>query len=64
MRLLPAIILLSWFSVGATNAEDGVGWQVGDRFPDLVLPSLDGREPLSVKSFRGRKVILHVFASW
>ena len=30
---------------------------------DLVLPSLDG-ESLSVASFRGKKLILHVFASW
>ena len=37
---------------------------VGQAFPDLVLPSLDDGRPLSLADFRGKKVILHVFASW
>ena len=44
---------------GATD----VGLDVGDRFPELVLPSLTG-EPTSIASFRGRKLVLHVWASW
>ena len=35
----------------------------GQPFPDLTLPTLDG-EPLSIAAYRGRKVVLHVFASW
>ena len=61
--------LLIALSLGATvmlfPAEtQGVGLDVGDRFPDLVLPSLDGGEPTSIASFRGRKLALHVWASW
>ena len=37
---------------------------VGEPFPDLKLPSLDDGAPLSVSAFRGKKIILHVFASW
>ena len=37
---------------------------VGNPFPDLVLPSLDGGRAMSIADFRGKKVILHVFASW
>ncbi len=37
---------------------------VGQAFPDLVLPSLDDGRPLSLADFHGKKVILHVFASW
>jgi cytochrome oxidase Cu insertion factor (SCO1/SenC/PrrC family) len=37
--------------------------EVGVPFPDLLLPDLDGR-PASVAQWRGRKVILHIFASW
>lgn len=36
---------------------------VGQPFPEIVLPSIDG-EPMSIAAFRGRKVALHVFASW
>ena len=36
----------------------------GRPFPALVLPSLGSGEPLSITDFRGRKVALHVFASW
>lgn len=37
---------------------------VGEPFPDLRLPALDGGDPLSIADFRGEKVVLHVFASW
>ena len=37
---------------------------VGKPFPNLVLPALDGGRAMSIADFRGKKVILHVFASW
>jgi hypothetical protein len=37
--------------------------EVGQPVPDIVLPSLDGR-PASLAQLRGKKVLLHVFASW
>jgi len=40
------------------------GLQIGDRFPEIVLPSLENGTPLSIASFRGRKLVLHVWASW
>ena len=39
------------------------GFAVGEPFPGLVLPDLDGT-PRSIADFRGGKVVLHVFASW
>lgn len=39
------------------------GFEAGEPFPTLTLPSLDGRA-LSVADFRGHKTIVHVFASW
>ncbi len=36
----------------------------GEPFPDLVLPSMTDGRPMSLADFRGRKVILQVFASW
>lgn len=46
----------------ASAAETGL--DVGNRFPELVLPSLADGDPLSIASFRGRKLVLHVWASW
>ena len=37
---------------------------VGEPFPDLAFPSLDDGTPARLSDFRGRKVMLHVFASW
>lgn len=37
--------------------------EVGKPFPSLVLPTLDG-SPSSVAAFRGRKLVLHIWASW
>jgi hypothetical protein len=38
--------------------------KVGQPFPALLLPSLADGSPISVESFRGRKLLLHQFASW
>jgi hypothetical protein len=37
--------------------------QIGEPFPDLALPDLNGA-PRSLAELRGQKVMLHVFASW
>ncbi len=37
---------------------------VGDLFPDLPFPSLEDGTPTRLSDFRGKKVMLHVFASW
>ncbi len=39
-------------------------FEVGRPFPPIVLPSAADGRPLSLADFRGRKTILHVFASW
>jgi hypothetical protein len=36
----------------------------GEPFPSLMLPSLKDGRPVSLTEFRGRKLVLHVFASW
>lgn len=38
--------------------------EVGQKFPDLLLPSADGGVPDSLRFYRGRKTVVHVFASW
>ncbi len=39
-------------------------FEVGRPVPPIVLPAAADGRPLSLADFRGRKTILHVFASW
>lgn len=42
----------------------GLDWQPGDVFPDLELPGVVDSEPRRLSEWRGRAVMLHLFASW
>lgn len=57
----PSLAATSDASFGEASATRP---QPGDRFPVLTLPSLADGTPLSFAQFRGRKVLLHQFASW
>lgn len=47
------------------HADDAVavGMDVGQRYPDILLPDLDGGYG-KVSDYRGKKVLLVHFASW
>ena len=50
---------------GATAPRpDSVEFHEGEMFPTTVFPSLENSRPGSVADFRGKKLILHIFASW
>ncbi len=51
-------------AIGAGASAQSPQFEVGQPFPDIVLPSLEDGRPASIADFRGKKVILHVFASW
>jgi hypothetical protein len=40
------------------------GLAEGSPFPEIRLPSLENAAPMSIRDFRGKKVVLHIFASW
>ena len=42
----------------------GASLEVGEPFPVIALPSAKDGQPMSVNDFRGRKLLLHLFASW
>ena len=46
------------------TAQGPITVKVGEPFPALTLPSLADGKPLSIASFRGKRVILFEFASW
>ncbi len=63
MRLLATIVTLLGISAWAHAAEPPK-ILVGKAFPAIVLASLADGEPMSIRDFRGEKVVLHIFASW
>jgi hypothetical protein len=65
MRNLVWIALVGSLAPVAAAAEGPViGLEVGQVHPQIVLPSLEGKRPLALSDFRGKKVILIEYASW
>lgn len=62
-RTLVAAVIGLGIAAGAARAEKPV-IEDGKPFPAIAFPSLDGGTPMSIADFRGKKVLLHVFASW
>ena len=60
MMTLGALTLAS----AMTAVPVKTGTEVGQAWPVDPLPSVSDGSPLSVARFRGRKVVLHQFASW
>ena len=40
------------------------GFTVGQRLPELVLPTITGEGVVSLSELRGRRLLLVQFASW
>ena len=51
-------------AVGAQGRRAATGFQVGQSFPEIAFPSQENDRPMSLVDFRGKKLLLHVFASW
>jgi hypothetical protein len=69
MRVRGAWLLSSGLSalvaIGcAVAAPSESAFEIGEPFPELVLPSVEDGHPMSIAEFRGKKILLHVFASW
>ena len=62
ITLLSFLVLIA--SLAGTARAEPPPLEVGQPFPDLVLPALDDGRPRSIRDFRGERVVLHVFASW
>jgi hypothetical protein len=65
MREIMLTALLAALAPAAVAAAMPViGKEVGQVYPQVVLPSLDGKRALALSDFRGKKVILIEYASW
>ena len=60
------IIAAGLLAAAATAAQAGpMGrLEVGKPFPDVTFTALADGKPASLQSYRGQRVVLHVFASW
>ena len=54
---MPALVL-------ALLLQTQLAFHVGEPAPRITLPSGQDGTPLSLEAFRGKKVMLHVWASW
>ena len=58
-------LLLAAESITAAPAQRlDPRFEVGEPFPDFAFPSLEDGTPTTISDFRGKKLLLHVFASW
>jgi hypothetical protein len=66
MKGVWTLLMLAWALTPypAFPADPRITLDVGRPFPDLLLPALRDGKPTSLADFRGKKVVLHVFASW
>ena len=68
--MLSSIATLTLSLLASGTADTGASpapsdpFAVGQPVPDLVLPAADDGRPRSLAEFRGKKYVLHVFASW
>ena len=61
VHLLAALLLSATLVHGVAG---GVEFKPGQPFPDIVLPRLADGKPGAISDFVGKKLILHIFASW
>ena len=64
--IILVVVLAIWGLVEsrAQSSLQSIGFQVGEPFPDIILPTLEDGSPGSIAQFRGQKILLHIFASW
>jgi hypothetical protein len=66
-RLPSRICILVLLAVGCIDAQPLMAQYQpieGQPHADFLLPRIDNGEPMSLASFRGKKVLLIHFASW
>jgi len=70
MRIIllgPLVLLFSAIPCGLASASPDalpqIGTNVGQMYPDFLLPTLDGQTG-RLSDYRGKKVLLINFASW
>jgi len=58
--LLSSVLL----ACGLLSPSAQAQWKVGERFPVISLPAAEDASFRSVADYRGRPLLLHIYASW
>ncbi len=64
--LQPALLLgimLMFVLPGYAQSQPPV-LEIGKPFPVISLPAMRDGEAMSIADYRGKRVVLHIFASW
>ncbi len=61
---LLTLLVIPVVGVKAQGQLPSAGFEVGQSFPAIAFPALEDGQPASLADFRGKKLLLHVFASW
>jgi hypothetical protein len=64
MRRILGCLTAALMGGAAFSSMSAAPFEIDKPFPALVLPALHDQGPNSLAEFRGRKTVLHVFASW
>ena len=56
--------LLTTVGLAGSTAAQGTGTKVGQFFPDVALPTIDGERVIRLSDLRGKKLLLIEFAAW
>lgn len=56
-----AVALILVFSLATAHAKEP---KVGKLHPEVRLPTIDGKQTISLRSLAGKRVLLLQFASW
>lgn len=62
--ILLTVLVTPDAGVKAQGRLPSTGFEVGQPFPAIALPALEDGRPASMADFKGKKLLLHVFASW
>lgn len=62
--LLLVILISAMVPMSGASAEPPIQIEIDKPFPKIALASMEDGAPTSIEHFRGRMIILHVFASW
>jgi hypothetical protein len=57
-------LLAASLLVSSIRGQDDITPKAGQPFPEIAFPTLAGGKPVTLASFRGKKVLLIQFASW
>lgn len=62
--LVLGLLLSGSKGAAAEDPEPGSAPVVGEAYPALRLPTIDGKQTLDLRQLRGKKLLLIEFASW